>query len=201
MNPATQAPLDGPWEHGEFTIQCTRCPRPDLKESFWALYEESFAPLRIRAAARQVLTESEFAAEVNNPGVWKYIAIDSAGELAGLTTLTDDVSTMPWISPEYFEHSYPDEWRRKAVFYVGITLVRPDMRHDRVWAMMAKYVAQRVAAAGGVLGYDICSHNDQYRSLGRATAKLLNSVAPFDVSAVDLQTYYVARATAAGDEA
>lgn len=190
--------LDGPWVHGEFTILCTRSPRPDLKDNFWDLYEESFGPLRIRAAARQVLTESEFAAELSNPQVWKYVAVDASGQLAGLTTLTDDVSTMPWISPEYFEHRYPEEWQRNSVFYVGITLVRPDMRSDRVWAMMAKYVGQRVAAAGGVLGYDICSHNDQDRSLGRATAKVLNTVAPFEVAAVDLQTYYVARATRAG---
>ena len=107
---------------------------------------------------------------------------------------------MPWVSPEYFEHNYPDEWRRHAVFYVGVTLVRPDMRRDRVWAMMATRVAQRVAAARGVLGYDICGHNDQKRSLGRTTARLLPTVADFQVGAVDVQTYYVARATGSPGE-
>ena len=191
---------DGPWNDGEFTMTCTRRAAPDLKDSFWSLYEESFGPLRIRAAARQVLTEPEFAAELENPRIWKYVARDPQGRLAGLTTLTNDVSTMPWISPEYFEHNYPDEWRRHAVFYVGVTLVRPDMRRDRVWAMMATRVAQRVAAARGVLGYDICGHNDQERSLGRTTAKLLPTVADFQVGAVDVQTYYVARATASPSE-
>lgn len=186
---------DGPWNHGDFTLTCTRRPAPDLKDSFWSLYEESFGPLRVRAVARQVLTECEFAAELTNPRIWKYVARDPQGQLAGLTTLTDDLSTMPWVSPDYFEHRYPDEWSRSAVFYVGVTLVRPDMRRDRVWAMMATHVAQRVAAAGGVLGYDICGHNDQDRSLGRATAKLLPRVADFHVGAVDVQTYYVARAT------
>jgi len=190
--------LDGFWDHGEFTITCTRLPRPDLKDSFWSLYEESFGPLRVRAVARQVLTESEFAAELSNPRIWKYIARDAHGRPAGLTTVTDDVSTLPWISPEYFEHQYPEEWSRQAVFYVGVTLVRPDMRRDRVWAMMATYVAQRVAEAGGVLGYDICGHNDQDRFLGRATAKLLPRVAPFSVGVVDVQTYYVARLTETG---
>jgi hypothetical protein len=200
MTATVPACVEGPWDHGEFTITCTRRPRPDLKDSFWALYEESFGPLRVRAVARQVLTEAEFEAELNNPRIWKYVARDACGELAGLTTLTDDVSTMPWISPEYFEHRYPEEWRRNAVFYVGITLVRPDMRRDRVFAMMAKYVGQRVASAGGVLGYDICGHNDQDRSLGRATAKILGRVGDFQVGAVDLQTYYVARAAVGSEE-
>lgn len=186
--------LEGPWDHGEFTIVCSRRPRPDLRAHFWSLYEQSFGPLRVRAAARQVLTEDEFAAELDNPRVWKYVALDTQGELAGLTTLTDDVSTMPWISPDYFAHRYPDEWSRQAVFYVGVTLVRPDMRRDHVFTMMAKHVGNRVAAARGVIGYDICGYNDQNRSLGRVTARILNRLADFEVRTVDVQTYYVARA-------
>ena len=155
----------------------------------------AFGPLRVRAAARQVLTEAEFAAELRNPRVWKYVAFDPDGQLAGLTTLTDDVSTMPWISPEYFAHHYPEQWGRGAVFYVGVTLVRPEMRHDQVFAMMAKHVALRVSAARGVLGYDICGYNDQTRALARVTERILNRVADFDVRKADVQTYYVAQAT------
>ncbi len=195
MSKAPEGSVDGPWDHGEFTITCSRRPRPDLRAHFWSLYEESFGPLRVRAAARQVLTEDEFAAELDNPRVWKYVALDAQGGLAGLTTLTDDVATMPWISPHYFEHHYPDEWHRQAVFYVGVTLVRPDMRRDHVFSMMAKHVGERVAEKDGVIGYDICAYNDQNRSLGRVTKLILNRLADFRVQAVDVQTYYVARAT------
>ena len=117
-----------------------------------------------------------------------------------LTGVTDDVSTMPWISPDYFEHRYPEEWSRQAVFYVGVTLVRPDMRRDHVFTMMAKHVGNRVAAARGVLGYDICAYNDQDRSLGRVTARLLNRLSTFEVRPIDVQTYYVARAIAVPGE-
>lgn len=186
--------VEGPWDHGDFTITCSRCPRPDLRRHFWSLYEESFGPLRVRAAARQVLTEDEFAAELDNPRVWKYVALDPHGELAGLTTLSDDVATMPWISPDYFRYHYADEWERRAIFYVGVTLVRPDMRRDQVFSMMAKHVGERVADKDGVLGYDICAYNDQNRSLGRVTKLILKRLADFHVQAVDVQTYYVARA-------
>ena len=188
--------LDGPWDHGEFTVTCSRRPRPDLTAASWALYEDAFAPLRQRAVARQMMTEPEFAAELNDPRVWKYVALDADGELAGLTTLTDDVSTMPWISPEYFQHHYPDEWRRNAVFYIGATLVRPDMRRHQVFATMTKHVGMRVAATRGVLGYDICGHNDQDRARGLLFERILHRVARFSVRPVDVQTYYVVRATA-----
>ncbi|MFT4216327.1 MAG: hypothetical protein QM619_03960 [Micropruina sp.] len=190
--------LDGPWDHGDFTISCTREVRPDLFASFWPVYEESFGPLRVLAAARQVLTKEEFAGELEDPRIWKYIAVDADGEPAGLTTLTDDVSTMPWISPEYFQHHYPQEWQRGVVFYGGISLVRPDMRRYPVFARMMTCLGQRVAAAQGVFAFDICGYNDQDRALSRVTGRILNRVADFDVQPIDVQTYYVARATGNG---
>ena len=156
------------------------------------MYEQAFGPLRVLAVARQVLTEEEFGAELDNPRVWKYLALDSDGELAGLTTLSDDLSTMPWISPEYFEHHYPREWSRRAVFYVGVTLVRPDKRRDHIVTMMAEHVAQRVASVEGVLGYDLCGFNDRSRSLGRVIEHI--GAPHFEtVQPIDVQTYSAAQ--------
>ena len=193
---APDAPnVDGPWDFDTFTLVCSRRARPDLKATFWALYEESFGPLRTRAAARQVLTESEFEAELDDPTTWKYVALDSHGVPAGLATLTDQVSTMPWISPEYFAHRYPDEAKRSAVFYIGVLLVRPDMRGHAVFARTGNCMAERVTAAQGVAAFDFCGYNDHDLGLGSATAKILSRDNAFEVSAVDVQTYYVARAT------
>lgn len=186
--------VDGPWEYGDFTVVCSRSPRPDLMDSFWPVYEESFGPLRVLAAARQVLTQDEFAMELEDPRVWKYVALDAEGRLAGLTTIANDVSTMPWISPEYYQYHYPDECSRGALFYSGIALVRPDMRRYPVFARMVTCVAHRVAASNGLLAFDVCGYNDQERSFSRASDKILNRVAGFHVEAIDVQTYYVARA-------
>ena len=191
---AIELNVEGPWNHDDFTIACTREPQPDLVADFWQLYEQSFGPLRILAAARQVLTEEEFAAELEDPRVWKYVALDGEGALAGLTTLSDDIATMTWISPEYFAHHYPDQWRRSAVFYSGLSLVRPDMRRLPIFAQMMTCLALRVAAARGVMGFDMCGYNDAERSLARVTDRLFNRVADFQVRNVDVQTYYVAQA-------
>lgn len=192
--------VDGPWDYGDFSIDCSRDTHPELMASFWPVYEDSFGPLRVLAAARQVLTEDEFSAELHDPRVWKYVALDADGQLAGLTTLADDLSTMPWISPEYYRYNYPDEWQRKALFYSGISLVRPDMRRYPVFSRMVTCLAQRVAAARGVLAFDMCGYNVDERSLARASAQILNRVAEFEVQAVDVQTYYVARATGNGSK-
>ncbi|MFT4294932.1 MAG: hypothetical protein QM582_05910 [Micropruina sp.] len=198
MSETEERNIEGPWDFGDFTIVCSRLPQPELKASFWPVYQESFGPLRVLAAARQVLTEEEFTAELEDPRVWKYVALDKRGELAGLTTLTNDLSTMPWISPEYFEYRYPEQWKRGAVFYCGVSLVRPDMRRYPVFARMMTCLAQRVAALDGVFAVDMCGYNDQERSLARVSERILNRVANFEVRAVDVQTYYVARATGSG---
>ena len=102
------------------------------------------------------------------------------------------LTTMPWISPEYFEHHYPREWSRRAVFYVGVTLVRPDKRRDHIFTMMAEHVAQRVASVEGVLGYDLCGFNDRSRSLGRVIEHI--GAPHFEtVQPIDVQTYYAAQ--------
>ncbi len=198
MTTVAESEVEGPWDYGDFTVVCSRASRPDLLSTLWPMYEESFGPLRVLAAARHVLTEQEFADELEDPRIWKYIALDADGGLAGLTTLTDDLSTMPWISPEYYQYHYPDEWNRKAIFYSGVSLVRPDMRRYPVFARMMTCLGQRIAAVKGIYAVDMCRYNDHERSVARAAERVLNRVAEFEVEAVDVQTYYVARATGNG---
>lgn len=185
--------LDGPWDYGAFTLTCSTDPRPDLTDQLWPLYLETFGPLATRAAARHVLTREEFAAELEDERVWRYLAVDADGAPVGLTTLTNDLATMPWISPDFFAFHFPDEWSRGAVFYAGISLVRPDFRRHGVYPAMMKGLGERVAAARGVVAFDVCEFNDEGHGLPRATDRLLNRVAPFQVRAVDVQRYYVAQ--------
>ena len=144
-----------------------------LAEQFWPLYEEAFGPLRIKAAARQVLTRDEFIAEITDPRVWKYIAWDESGEPIGLTTLTDDLSVVPWISPEYYAHHYPDHWERRAVFYLGFTLVKPSMRHARVLMSMLRPTILRLASRSSICAYDVCGYNDATFRFGLGLERLM----------------------------
>ncbi|MEZ5090899.1 MAG: hypothetical protein R2719_15045 [Micropruina sp.] len=121
MSDVLEPGLEGPWDFGSFTVTCSRSSRADLVSTLWPVYEESFGPLRVLAAARHVLTQDEFAEELDDPRIWKYIALDREGRPAGLATLADDLSALPWISPEYYAHKYPEETSRRAAFYNGLT--------------------------------------------------------------------------------
>ncbi|MGZ4524317.1 MAG: hypothetical protein ACXVXO_13025, partial [Mycobacteriaceae bacterium] len=70
-------------------------------QMFYDLYLAAFGPMRTRAAARNVLHQDEFFAEMNDTRVSKYVAWDADGRAVGLTTLTNDLHSVPWISPEY----------------------------------------------------------------------------------------------------
>ena len=123
--------------------------------TFWELYVTAFGPLRTRAAARQVLHEDEFFAEMVDPRVWKYVVYDVSGAAVGLTTLTKHLETVPWISPEYYQAHFPQHFARQAVYYLGFTLVAKGARHLSSFATMLEAVADRVAADRAVCGYDL----------------------------------------------
>lgn len=183
-------PLEGPWTHAGISVTCHTEVSSDLVAQFWPLYEESFGPLRIRAAARHVLTHEEFVEEVTDPRVWKYVATGADGVPIGLTTLSNDLATVPWISPEYYAHHYPEQWSRRAVFYMGFTMVKPGLRHSRAFFAMLQATTLRVAASEGVCGYDVCGYNDSTFDFGAGIERLLHRLYEVQVAAVDQQTYY-----------
>jgi hypothetical protein len=164
----------------------------ETSRPFWDLYLASFVPLRTRAAARQVLHEDEFFAEMVDPRVWKYVARDRTGRPIGLTTLTSDLSTVPWISPEYYESRYPLHFARQAVYYLGFTLVEKDTRQVLSFAAMIEAVVERVGADRGVCGYDICAYNNEAMRFADNIAAMLNRGGRVPVERLDSQTYYVA---------
>ena len=119
----------------------------------------------------------------------KYVARDAAGEVVGLTTLTRDLSTVPWISPQYFAARYPEHTARDAVFYLGFTLVAPGQRRARVFRAMIEEVVAHVRDARGVCGWDVCAHNEQVLGFSTMITSLLHDHADCSVEAIDTQLY------------
>lgn len=190
---AVGLPLEGPWTQGGVTVTCIQAASEELVTEFWPVYEEAFGPLRIRAAARQVLTFEEFTAEISDPRVWKYVAADAEGNLIGLTTLTSDLSTVPWISPEYFAHHYPEQSARQAVFYMGFTMVKPTLQRSRVFVAMLGPAVLRVASGRGVCAWDVCGFNDA--TIAAGIERHIHRLAEVEVATVDVQTYFAAITT------
>ncbi|MEN8705180.1 hypothetical protein BKA08_002249 [Nocardioides marinisabuli] len=173
------------------TIEVETVLEPEVVERFHALYAATFEPLATRAVARQVLHREEFVEEMSDPRVMKYVARDLDGEVVGLTTLTRDLETVPWISPDYFAAHYPEHTARDAVYYLGFTLVAPQHRRTHVFQSMIEEVVELVRDDRGVCGWDVCAYNEQHLGFSTMIGALLHSRADCTIEQVDTQTYSV----------
>lgn len=158
-------------------------------QRYYQLYRDTFSELETLAAARQLLHEEEFHAEMVDPRVQKWVAWDEAGEAVGMATLTDDLDTVPWISPGFLAERFPDHAARGAVYYLGFTLVAPTHRSARVFHAIIEEMAALMVAERAVAAWDICAFNDDRRLSGNA-GRLLSRLAEVSIEPVDLQTYY-----------
>lgn len=156
---------------------------------YYELYRQTFGSLETKAAARQLLHESEFIEEMLDPRVLKYVAWSAEGEAIGLTTLTKDLSTVPWISPAYFAKLYPEHAARDAIYYLGFTLVHPAHQGALVFHAMIATMLQDVLHYQPVVAWDLCLINDK-RGLGGAAGRLLTSLCEVTIVQVDQQNYY-----------
>lgn len=158
--------------------------RPTLR----ALYERSFAPLRRLAAARHVLTEEEFAEEMDHPAISKYVAL-ADGEPVGLTTITNDLSTVTWVSPDFYAHRWPEHAATGRIYYLGFTLADPAWQRRGVFEAMINPMAERMNAEDAVVVWDVCSFNVEQAGLADTIARILSGYStPPEV--IDTQRYY-----------
>ena len=174
-------------------VEVLRKVPDDLSEEFYGLYQAAFEPLRALAAARQVLTAAEFAEQMADPRIEKYVVYDAGGRAVALSTLATDLSAVPWIEPAYFATGYPVHAARGAQFYLGFTVVHPDYQRGRVFSLSIAAIIRRLAEARARVAYDICAHNDTVRHLGAGLARAQTAKADVTVTAVDAQTYYLAQ--------
>lgn len=145
----------------------------DTADALWGLYELAFAGLTEVAAARQLLSRADFTLEVLDRRVVKYLARAGDGRIVGLCTLSTDLETVPWISPEFYRARYPGQFARRAVFYCGIAMVDPGFRNTRAFPDMVAALGRAVAAADGVLVADMCRFNVDEVQLAATVTRML----------------------------
>ena len=153
------------------------------------LYLRAFAPLVTRAAARHVLTRAEFDGEMADPRILKVLVRDDDGVPAGLTTLTRDLTAVPWVNPSYFWTRFPDAAGRDALFYLGYIFIDPERRRSQALLLMASEIKTHLEAAHGVVGFDTCAYTNEH-GIGRWSGWLFGPQST--VSGLDTQTYSVA---------
>jgi len=180
--------VEGPW-----TFTREQVIDPVRADGFYALYTLAFSPLKTRSAARQVLTRTEFLAQMTDRLVDKYIAWDPDGEAVGMTTLTRHLASVPWISPDYFAAHYPEEWGRNAVYYLGFTLIHPRLRQQRFLETIIAVGIGALSAERAVIAYDVCAYNNTALRFSERIEDLLRRYPQAQVAAIDTQLYYAVR--------
>ncbi|HEX8510197.1 MAG TPA: hypothetical protein VF635_11985 [Propionibacteriaceae bacterium] len=160
------------------------------RERFYELYLEAFGPMRTLAPARQVLHHDEFLDEMADPRVLKYVAWDHEGEPVALATLTSDLSTVPWISPEYFAARYPEQAARRAVYYLGFALAHPTRRSTPAFRQVFVTILHKLAREKAVCAYDMCGFNNQTVGLAQHIETVGGQLVDGFVEVLDTQTYY-----------
>lgn len=163
---------------------------PELVLVFAELYEAAFGALRTRSMARQVLTEEEFGAQMLNPDVRKYVAWTADGEPVGMCVVTTDLTTVPWISPEYFAARYPSHWERRAIWYINFLLAHPSQRHGRFLDHIVDVGVGELVASGAICAYDMCAYNDAELGLSRRVAESFRRTTGATSMLSDTQNYY-----------
>ena len=175
----------GPWEFSRETV-ITGPPA----DSLYRLYRGSFEPLRTRAAARQVLTRREFFSEMEDHRIDKYIAWENEEDPAGMITVTRHLEAVPWISPEYYAARFPEQWSRRAIYYLGFTLARPALRRTSFLDTIVRFCVEPLVAEKAVIAYDLCSHNSDTLGFSTRIAEMLQRFSAAQPVELDTQVYY-----------
>jgi GNAT superfamily N-acetyltransferase len=162
----------------------------DLLEDAWKLYQQSFDSLRYRAAARHVMYASEFDAVMADARITKYLAHDDNGMLQGASTMTSDLTALPFLSPEYFAHRWPERYQAGQIFYIGFMAVHPDFIGSGIFGQLVERMTKEVADVDGLAVVDVCADNKDRLHLPRALNSLASTWAPqVQMSTLDTQYY------------
>jgi hypothetical protein len=133
----------------------------DPDGELWGLYCRAFDDLRTRAVQRHLMVRAEFDALMADPRVDKFIAISEARTVVGLATMTNDLTAVPLISPEFFAHRWPDLYDRRRVWYVGFVAVDPVHQAAGVMGRIIDRMGTEVdVTVGGVICVDISEQRE-----------------------------------------
>ena len=160
------------------------------RERGWRLYETSFEELRTAAVQRHVMYRDEFDEVMADERVDKYVGATPDHDVVALATFTNQLESMPLISPDYFAKRWPEHYAEGRVWYLGFIAIHPDHRGTGVFESVIEELWRPVRANSGVAALDMCGRNEAI-GLPDAITRTLGSLTPDVVTtALDQQSYW-----------
>jgi hypothetical protein len=165
----------------------------DLAEQAWKLYDTAMAPLNQLAVQRHLMHRSEFNEVATDRRVDKVLTYDNDASLIGLATFTNHLDAVPLISPAYFEHHWPDLYREHRIWYIGFVVVADHARTSPAFVEAFAHYYRVAAAADGIIGLDVCAHNETTRRLPLIIALQLRRISDGNsrYRRADEQSYWI----------
>ena len=158
------------------SVTVVDAPPADVAGAAWDLYGAAFVELAAFAVQRHLMFRTEFDGVMTDKRVRKYLSFDRAGGLRGLSTFTNDLAAMPLVSPEYFQRRWPRHFVERRVWYCGFVAVADSARGSTAFGELVEAMYRTAEEHDGVIGLDLCEHNDQTRHLSRVIGLLLHRV-------------------------
>jgi hypothetical protein len=164
----------------------------ELAEAAWQLYYAAFSELNTMAVQRHLMYRHEFDEVMNDTRVQKYLCLDDAGTLCGLSTYTNDLDAVPLIAPQYFERHWPEHYAGNRIWYIGFVAVHPRAQGRHMFKQLVEQLYITAATQNGLVGIDICSYNDEvlhFSHVFRSMVERLTDNMRF--SRIDQQSYWL----------
>jgi hypothetical protein len=165
-------------------------PAPVL-DATWRLYNRALEELRRTAVQRHVMHRDEFDHVMADERVWKYRGVTSTGEISALATFTNDLDSMPLISPDYFAHHWPQLYKEHRIWYIGFFVIDPKHRRSGIFERVIAHMWQQVVHSRGIALLDIARRNEEV-GLPDGIQRVLLSLSPgMQATRLDEQTYWL----------
>lgn len=154
------------------------------------IYHAAFEPLEVLSPARQSFTDDELLVQLRSDKVLKFIGLDRNGVPCAMALLATDLTEVPWISPRYFAHHYPQWYEQGRLYYVSVIMVAPDQRHSGAWVMaLIRELTRIVVADGALVAFDFCHANVEGGGIPEAIDAVVRRMCD-RVEWTDLDTQY-----------
>ena len=164
---------------------------PELLDQAWRFYHRTFRPLAVRAVQRHVLHRGEFDELMADGRVTKYVA-RADGAVVGLAAMTEDLTTLPLLSTDYFAHRWPDLYEQRRIVYCLFVGVHSGPRGEGVFVDLQREMYKQVAAVRGMVVLDICAYNEAELGLPWSIEAILKPIAGDAVATrLDSQSYWL----------
>ena len=115
----------------------------------WECYDSAFQAMNTRTPCRQSFRRDDYLAALSDPDFTKLVVWEQdTGNILGGAMGIYDLSRIPWINPEFFEHKFPELIGR--LMYVPSIWSVPNSRRAGLMEIFAQGCLRLLERKGGL---------------------------------------------------